>query len=265
MVKDLITIEVERALKSDGCPMCAFVQTSVKRYLRFLLHEYVNDPGVREELSRSKGFCGEHAWLLQKVESAKWHDGMGTALLHEQILGELLAELDGVATKMASNSTRSNPTWRARWRATLKWFSGLAWPARRKAQKARGFGVGGLCPVCRIRVQSEDIFAFGLLQNLSSTEFRERYQASEGLCVPHLAQVLSNSGSEEIPTGEEETSGDVLDVLLDMERGKIAGLLDELREYVRKHDYRFAHEPKGNEQTSWIRAVRKAVGNESTD
>lgn len=88
--------------------MCTFVQDSVNRYVRFLLHEYVNDSGLREDLSRSGGFCREHAWSLLKTEFAGWHDGMGTALLHEQILGEMLEELDEIVSSLRSTSANTN-------------------------------------------------------------------------------------------------------------------------------------------------------------
>lgn len=32
---------------ATGCPLCDIEASSVKRYFEFLLHESVNDPGVR--------------------------------------------------------------------------------------------------------------------------------------------------------------------------------------------------------------------------
>lgn len=112
--------------------------------------------------------------------------------------------------------------------------------------------------MCSIAAQAEEIFAFALLESISDTGFRKLYQASQGLCIPHLVQVLSDSESG----GGHESE---LATLLDLEQHKIAMLLDELKEYLRKHNYLYAHEPKGDEQTSWIRAVRKAVGNEGAN
>ncbi len=239
--------------------MCASVQDSVARYIHSLLYEFVNDTGFRGKLARSRGFCQEHAWQLQRMESSEWGDGMGTAILHEQILGQWLQELDKASRILESSSRRAG--WRKAWGRVLR-LVGYAGkhpdeaPALQRV--ARQHAATEPCPVCRIAAQAEEIYAFGLLEGISDAGFRKLYQASEGLCIPHLAQILGASESGE---GHESE----LATLLDLERHKIAMLLDELKEYLRKHNYVYAHELKGNEQTSWIRAVRKAVGNESTN
>ena len=48
-----------------GCPLCDIEASSVKRYFESLLHESVNDPGVREALTRSRGYCHRHAHYLR--------------------------------------------------------------------------------------------------------------------------------------------------------------------------------------------------------
>jgi hypothetical protein len=45
-------------------------------------------------------------------------------------------------------------------------------------------------------------------------------------------------------------------------RKKCAGLLKELAEFIRKHDYRFSHEGSGKQSNSWRRAVEMMVGRE---
>jgi len=44
------------------------------------------------------------------------------------------------------------------------------------------------------------------------------------------------------------------------EKARLHGLLQELDEVKRKHDYRFAGEPWGEEKTSPMRAVAKIAG-----
>jgi hypothetical protein len=41
----------------------------------------------------------------------------------------------------------------------------------------------------------------------------------------------------------------------------IRRVLEELRELVRKHDYRIIDEPRGNEMTSWRRGPQLCAGN----
>ena len=71
--------DVSEALAEPGCVVCRLVANSVDCYLRGLLHESVNDPGMRERLRASKGFCREHSWQLQRRGdplsiSILWHD-----------------------------------------------------------------------------------------------------------------------------------------------------------------------------------------------
>lgn len=49
-------------------------------------------------------------------------------------------------------------------------------------------------------------------------------------------------------------------VLLQSQRRTLQKLAEELGEYARKLDYRFRDEPKGEEQTAWLRAVRLFTG-----
>jgi hypothetical protein len=49
-------------------------------------------------------------------------------------------------------------------------------------------------------------------------------------------------------------------LLLEVQRSATGALLDGLREHVRKHDHKFAQEPKGAEQHSWLRAIYLTAG-----
>jgi len=40
----------------------------------------------------------------------------------------------------------------------------------------------------------------------------------------------------------------------------MTALSTELKEYRRKHNYRYAHEPYGAEKDAWIRAIELFVG-----
>lgn len=253
MGKDLLAMGVEKALKTPGCPMCAYVQESIERCCFFVIYGNTNNPGFREELMLSGGFCHDHAWLLQKTESDQWQDGLSTALLYEQILSERLAALDVCSGELR----RASAVGRSKLHSLLQRVPFVAhrrqnkveqWPERRRP---------GLCPACRAAARSEETFAFGLLYSLRNGQFEAEYQASDGLCIPHLAQIPSRYEFQ----GEWQ---DTLYKLLSVETSKIRFLLENLKEYIRKHDYRFVSDPPVADQTAWIRAVQKAVGNKLT-
>ncbi len=49
--------------------------------------------------------------------------------------------------------------------------------------------------------------------------------------------------------------------LLECQRSCVQRVLEEVQELLRKHDYRFSDEPRGDEMTSWRRAAELCVGN----
>lgn len=65
----------------------------------------------------------------------------------------------------------------------------------------------------------------------------------------HLRRALDSTQDEAIRS-----------FLLEVQRGKIKILSEMLAEYIRKHDYRFANEPKGEEAKSPYRAIEMMVG-----
>jgi hypothetical protein len=76
--------------------------------------------------------------------------------------------------------------------------------------------------------------------------------SSTGLCLPHFAQAR-------VLAGESDTA--LLRSLVQCQQRCLQGVLGEVEELVRKHDYRFEDEPRGNEMTSWRRAAQLCAGN----
>src|SRR3972149_2812113 len=56
--------DVIDACARPGCPFCRLSEETVNRYLGAILYENVNDPGTRDQLRSSLGYCNEHAWRL---------------------------------------------------------------------------------------------------------------------------------------------------------------------------------------------------------
>jgi hypothetical protein len=57
-----------------------------------------------------------------------------------------------------------------------------------------------------------------------------------------------------------KTAEDVLAFIIGVQIDKLTALSFEVGEYLRKHDYRFSHEPYGEERDSFIRATEMLVG-----
>lgn len=130
-------------------------------------------------------------------------------------------------------------------------LAGMAQGARlfRRRKAADQWDKHTLCPACRVQMQERDISVSVLVAWLGEEEMRLALEASPGLCVPHFLLVLDAAKAEEIRR-----------FLIAVERKKLTGILRELDEFCRKHDYRFSSEGFGKEGDSWVRALRLMVG-----
>jgi hypothetical protein len=235
---DLTYIALKKALTVEGCSLCRLREHSGRKYLSWLLHEQVNDMATRLRLAESWGFCSYHAWQFQELEWKRSKDGMGTAILWEWLV--------------------------ERYRAILRQHLEVPvipkkrlfrrWPRRRRSSTAdqllRAFAPQGSCPVCASQQHSERYALWVLSQHLAVEEsFRALYKQSTGLCMPHFRVAL-----------EAEQDEQVVRFLLEIQLETLTRLGGELGEYLRKHDYRFAHEPYGSEADAFIRATEILVG-----
>ncbi|GBC94711.1 hypothetical protein HRbin16_00495 [bacterium HR16] len=104
------------------------------------------------------------------------------------------------------------------------------------------------CQLCEAQAHDVAQMAKLLAQLLREPSWRSRYELSRGLCLPHLQQVLRNA-SPEVQTW-----------LTANESQRWQALRKHLQEVIRKHNYRFQHEPWGEEVGSWRRAMHKLYG-----
>lgn len=106
----------------------------------------------------------------------------------------------------------------------------------------------GPCPACAAAAQAEDSSLRTLAGSIDDLKMAEAYRASPGLCRPHTLALC-----ERLPEGARRR-------VLAEESERLQRLREELGEVKRKHDYRFAGEPWGEEKTAPSRAVRKITG-----
>ena len=103
------------------------------------------------------------------------------------------------------------------------------------------------CPACRRR-SAYVASALAAVQKAPPDRLGEAT-----FCIHHLPLVL----------GEVSPEGAV--AILDAERDLLRGLHAELAEFFRKSDYRFQHEPRGSEQSAWLRAAKVLMGSYPPD
>lgn len=193
----------------------------MERWLRTFLAEYVNDPAAREMLRRAQGFCSVHTGGLSNIGEA----------LAISILYADLARLT-----------------RERWQQTSQ-PSHTSFLRRLRAGSHLTQPPDAPCPAC-IQQQEADrryvrALAAGLNHPTAQTTVWNALETDAGLCVPHVAQIVTASDSP------------VAARVLQLESAKLAALQAELEEIVRKNDYRFRGEAWGEERNAWKRALDK--------
>ena len=79
MTKTATYFDLRDACQLPGCPVCRIEQRTVQRFLDALMYENVNDPGTRDRLRGSLGFCHEHAW---QVANEMLGNALGMAIIY---------------------------------------------------------------------------------------------------------------------------------------------------------------------------------------
>jgi hypothetical protein len=207
------------ALK-EGCPICFLVKKATHKFMDDFLYESVNDPGVRENIKASCGFCNRHAWQLQE-----FGDGFGQAIVYSDLMNIVLKQL-----KKADESL------------SIKELLKRIDP---------GVTAKGICMFCKQEKDAEERYISVFWESFDDSEFNFHYKNSFGLCLSHLALAFKKCRNKKFAKN-----------LIDIEAVKFSGLIAELKEFMRKHDYRFSKEKFGKEGDSWIRTIEKFIGKE---
>jgi len=229
------------ACEREGCPVCTVVLEYLERLIDNWEYEGFSDVAHRYELIHSRGFCPLHTWQL-----AQRSNGFRLGLIYNEILTDVEQKLENEYSRLVTTdetATQREPVLK-RWQR--KWFHSGEEAANKVNPRF------DQCPFCRTRTNVEQRVVSTLVQQLRFEEMRQLLSHSTGLCLVHLEQARQQAGVEE-PT----VSGHILACQLTCTRR----VLEELRELVRKHDYRFGDEPRGNEMTSWRRGAQLCAGN----
>ena len=215
------------AFQQAGCPVCRLALGAVRAYMDSISREGgLTDLEIRTRLRESHVFCPVHAhqWLESQHV-------LGTAILYEDVLSHLTAELQGL---------------RFRKRGFLAGAAPLLGGGGRTGSVLEPHRP---CPACEILARAEARTIDVLLEHLRQAEFRDAYVGSGGVCLPHLRSALAVASDES-----------TFRTLIEAAVAQHEALGAHLREIIRLHDYRYSHEPSGEERGADARAVRHVVG-----
>jgi len=209
------------AFGQPGCPVCRLATEAVDAYLTSVCYEQVNDLDLREQLRTAGGFCRDHAERFIKQRLGQ----LAAAIVYRDVLNTARKRIAGGG----GGGGRSKL-------AAL--FGGRM---RRDSRSVPP------CPGCDVEAEAEGRYLSTLRNRLRDAAVRQKYEAGDGLCLPHIDQALQT---------DDEGARALAEAAVSM-LGTIVGELDE---YIKKHDYRFTTPVWNGGEDTPERAVERAVG-----
>jgi len=236
----LLYLDLKDAFQTEWCCLCYEMARATLKYMRYFVREGKADGQVWAGLLRSRGLCHRHALVMLRAEVSEYGDGLSTGTLYDWLLDDLLRTIQ-----------KEDPgAGQAAWRNIFR-RDGEPIPAAQRL--AERLTPSGPCQACVHLDEYEASAAWGFQRFVSPSrgeaEFRDGFEAAAPLCLPHFRAVL-----------REAEDGGTLDYLVQAQARKLHDLSRELKEYLRKHNYQYSHEPMGREKDSWRRTLRAFVG-----
>jgi hypothetical protein len=226
--------DILEILSRGRCPGCELTRRKALHYIDHALYGLVTDPQAQNLFADTGGYCRRHGEMLLKIP---WGSALGVAILYNRLIEDAAGELKAGGKESVAGEKRGAPV------------SGF-FPAKgRKKPLARDDHPD--CLACKVERETEQGVLHTLTESLRAADQRmlEAVNGSEGFCLYHLDLALSDPLPEKVETA------------LRRHGLRRAGhLLLELKEFMRKSDYRFTGEPMGSEGDSWMRAVAWLTG-----
>lgn len=230
MLTSFSYFDLVESFPKRGCVVCNLLLRDVERLLDSILYEYVNDPETQKTFRASRGLCNQHGWQM-----AKFGNVLSIAVLYEASVDEVLSILHQTAPD--GNLQHG--------------LARLLVPQDSNAALVEALEPARPCIVCKMESASEAQYIRILSEHLADDKLQGAYRASDGLCLEHFKQALRQT--HDVKRSQ---------LLVEIQTNIWDRLRDELREFMRKYDYKHADEKMGAEGDSWRRAVARLGGEE---
>jgi hypothetical protein len=226
--------DILEILAKGRCPACELTRQKAMHYIDHALYGLVTDPHAQNLFADTGGYCRRHAEMLLKIP---WGSALGVAILYNRLIEDAAGKLKAGREESTAGEKRST------------FSAGLL--SGRGRQKNLSQDANPDCLACKVERETEQ----GVLHTLTGTlcagdgRMLGAVEGSEGFCLYHLDLALKNP-----------LNGKVETALRRHGLRRAEHLLGELKEFMRKSDYRFTREPMGGEGDSWMRAVAWVTG-----
>ncbi len=218
------------AWRYPGCPVCQLSARSVKHYLASVFQESVRDPDTRVSLLSSRGFCAEHVSLLITERIA---NETSASVIYGDMAGNILRDISAALSSMGRPSKSNRP--KRQTQAITKFI--------------KEFRNDDQCSACKQREMTVDHLLNELSGRLRDDRMREALQKSDGLCLPHLAQLL-----ERVQSAEDAR------FLLNLTQEKLQKLQSEMLDLIRQQESGQTDNLNSSEATAWRNVMRMISG-----
>ena len=228
--------DLMEAFAQPGCALCRLALAASERYLDNWRYETFTDVGNRAALVRAGGFCTLHTWSLAQRQAA-----FALAVAYRSIL---LDRLDKLEPRPGVDGGMLRGLFGRRGGSGGRRDDGDA--DERAAARLR------TCPACRVRDETTRRYVAAFAESAADATFLEVFARSSGLCLIHWGSVRAACAAHQ--------GTEALDGVVERQRACLQRTLVDVEEMIRKHDYRFRDEPRGDEMRSWELAAELVAG-----
>lgn len=242
MKEKIYTIPVNDAYASVGpCPLCTLESTMTDQLLGYYLGPALMEPDVRQE-TNAKGFCRDHLAALYNREENR----LGLGLILHTHTSDLCDDLGPALERAAPPGNARLFSGRQKdFRQTI-----LA-VADRIEQRIRS------CIICeRLEYTLDRYLDVIFYQYFTEPDFKRRFDAGEGYCLPHVALLLRGAAKY---LGQNQAA-EFVSILASIQNRSLETLRGDIEWFTLKFDYRNHDKDWKNSKDAIPRAIRKLGG-----
>jgi len=222
---------IEELIEENLCPACVYGDESKKTYyIWFDLENYNSLPTMIN--IADNGLCRQHGWEISSL-------GNKLSTLNQFVANTKTAELKKL--KAPIQSVQKRGIWPFSFITTKSVENKLKSELKQKLSNKK-------CPVCKTIEDGETTALILMNTFLKKESGLEVYKNSPSLCWRHLCGLINIVPSE------------IALPLIDIHIKQMEKLDEDFNEYFRKTDYRFSHEPEGEEQLAWLKSLKFYAG-----
>jgi hypothetical protein len=208
----------------------------VDRCIDGMVYGFMDTEEMRAAFSQARGLCSEHGWQLKQN---KFGNVLGIAKLYAATLGEVLSIIDSTPVQTAPPQSRLERLLSSERRGSAGSLADQLEPTAR-------------CMVCERIDEREADYAAMFNQFIAETRFRQAFEESDGLCLPHLRGVLRHMTD---PARSE--------MLITIQTRMWRALKAQVEIFAEKQNYERLDELTETEGDSWVRAIARMGGERS--